>query len=507
MSKLQNVNNTMTSDIHSKTTREITSRQLSANSGAQSLMAFSMAWMDSLYDHDRHMLRHPDQPKQHMVRESLWYALGLVFESLQTGERDARIKRVVEIVSNVLACQYNTPGKIWHGTFKRAPQESDPPDGAVIWKDYDPNWRQFVGTILLLLRRLEGHLVLTRLVPAIDAALIRCIEGEPVNRVPPGYTNIALMKAWLEIEAGDLVDASIQARGLSYAHKIREAFCKHNAFAEYNSPTYYGINFFALGLWQNFSDDLEEMGREINTRLWADVARFYHAGMKNLCGPWSRSYGMDMQHYVSALSLWIWAVTEKSAAPFPQSTRDLVHGHDFCLGPIAAFSAVASDPDIKERLTSFEQAQIISQQISSDPLRKAEAYLSPNLMIGLESSSRSFHGTDQYHPLTIHWLKSDNAVGWCRLRFKGSTVGSLNQNILELKFTADPHVTSASLQFSDCIRLDALSVSSDGLTMTLETGCQLEADGNNLTITFPNSLRENAVSIICKVDDQGLARP
>lgn len=103
MSKLQNVNNTMTSDIHSKTTREITSRQLSANSGAQSLMAVSMAWMDSLYDHDQHMLRHPDQPKQHMVRESLWYALGLVFESLQTGERDARIKRVVEIVSNVLA--------------------------------------------------------------------------------------------------------------------------------------------------------------------------------------------------------------------------------------------------------------------------------------------------------------------------------------------------------------------------------------------------------------------
>ena len=157
-------------------------------------------------------------------------------------------------------------------------------------------------------------------------------------------------------------------------------------------------------------------------------------------------------------------------------------------------------------MTSFEQSQIISQQISSDPLRKAEAYLSPNLMIGLESSSRSFHGTDQYHPLTIHWLKSDNAVGWCRLRFKGSTVGSLNQNILELKFTADPQVTSASLQFSDCIRLDALSVSSDGLTMTLETGCQLEADGNNLTIAFPNSLRENAVSIICKVDDQGLAR-
>ena len=128
--------NAMTSDIHGKTTREITSRQLRANSGAQSLMAVSMTWMDSLYDHDRHMLRYPDQPKKHMVRESLWYALGLVFESLQTGERDARMKRVVKIVSNVLDCQYNTPGKIWHGTFKRAPQESDPPNGAVIWKDY-----------------------------------------------------------------------------------------------------------------------------------------------------------------------------------------------------------------------------------------------------------------------------------------------------------------------------------------------------------------------------------
>ncbi len=461
-----------------------------------------MNWMDSLYDHDRYMLRHPSDSAQHMVRESLWYALGLVLESLQSGERDDRITRVEKIVCNVLACQYDTPGDIWHGTFKRAPQEADPPNDAMIWQHYDPNWRQFIGTILVLLLRLEGDLALTKQVPAIKAALIKCIEGEPINRVPPSYTNIALMKAWLEIEAGDLVDANTRTRGLAYAHEIKRMFGKQNAFAEYNSPTYYGINFFALGLWQNFSQDLAEMGREINTHLWADVARFYHAGMKNLCGPWSRSYGMDMQSYVSALSLWIWAATDRRIAPFPQSTRDLAHAHDFCLGPIAAFSAVDIDPVVKENLTRFGVSQSVSQQISVEPMRKADAYLSKNLMIGLESSNRSFRGTDQYHPLTIHWLNATHTVCWCRLRFKGSTVGRVDKNKLTLKFTPDPQVSTAILEFSDCIRLDALTVSCNGLTMMLETGCQLKAEANKLTIVFPDADHENDTSIFCIVDDE-----
>ena len=483
-----------------RTERHIQQR-LSENSGAGSLIETSMAWMNPLYDSDQGLLQYPDTSGKHMVRESLWYAFGLVLEARFLSNRENYPGRVEKIIGKVLDNQYDAPGTVWHGTFKRAPQEADPPHDAVIWKDYDPNWRQFIGTVLLLLRRLEGHLTLANLLPQIDAALIRCVEGEPVDRVPPTYTNIALMRAWLEIECRDLTGDDTRDRGLSYARDIYRIFKRHGAFAEYNSPTYYGINFFALGLWQNFSDDLAEMGREINTSLWSDIAHYYHAGMKNLCGPWSRSYGMDMQKYVAALGLWIWAATNREVAPFPDATSHLQHGHDFCLGPVAAFSAVEIPDQAKERLVSFKENTSVTQQITTTPVRTAQAYLSGNIMIGLESSERNFHGADQYHPLTIHWLDSETGVNWGRLRFRGKIQGELHQTRILLKLTADEGVTMARLEFSHGIQLTDHTIESNGLTMHLNTPLQLQTDASSLIINLPDSAGEHALSISCEVKE------
>ncbi len=141
-------------------TRATIASQLNANSGARSLIQASMAWMDLLYDSEQQLLRHPVNNDQHMVRESLWYALGLVLQSRGLGDSSASLDRVKDIVARVLDNQYDAPGKVWHGTFRVTQQEVTPPDDAVIWQDYDPNWRQFIGTVLLLLRQLEGALTL-----------------------------------------------------------------------------------------------------------------------------------------------------------------------------------------------------------------------------------------------------------------------------------------------------------------------------------------------------------
>ena len=109
-----------------RNTRELISNRLSENSGAQSLIEVSMAWMDPLYDSDKELLRYPHDPKQHMVRESLWYALGLVLESRNLRKPGTHIDRVEKIVSSVVANQYNAPGENWHGTFKVTPQEAKP---------------------------------------------------------------------------------------------------------------------------------------------------------------------------------------------------------------------------------------------------------------------------------------------------------------------------------------------------------------------------------------------
>jgi len=69
----------------------------------------------------------------HMVRESSWYALGLLPRD-ETGDR----QRAAEILDTVLKQQYVTPGVRWYGTFRRAPEEPDPALDAVIWGNYDP---------------------------------------------------------------------------------------------------------------------------------------------------------------------------------------------------------------------------------------------------------------------------------------------------------------------------------------------------------------------------------
>ena len=474
--------------------------QLVENTGAISLLGASMRWMDELYDSDEALLRYPENPDRHMVRESIWYAFGLALESMVSGQPKVEAQRVKEIVSRVLENQYVDSGKIWHGTFKRFPTEREPSDGAVIWRDYDPNWRQFIGSVLLLLKNMLGSSSLLSLVPAIDSALVRCIEGEPVDRVPPTYTNIALMKAWLEVESGELVNEEVPERGLKYAREIALVFNENGAFAEYNSPTYYGINFYALGLWQIFSDALSEMGRNINKALWVDVSRYYHADMKNLCGPWSRSYGMDMQKYVAGLGLWIWAATDREFAPFPNLETEFEHRHDFCLGPLAAFSAVAIPSEVKHLFYSFDQPRNVRQQISNEPERKAEASITNNLMIGLESSIKSFHGAEQYHPLTIHWLDADETVNWCRLRFKGAVVGELMGNRIELILNADEGVDIASLVFCQEIKRIDQVVVCDGLSMSVETGVELQADAEHLHLLLPVGENNHRLTIICEVE-------
>ena len=51
----------------------------------------------------------------------------------------------------VLNAQYREPGKPWDGTFRRTPTEPEPGTNAVMWRDYDPNWREFIGTTFAII--------------------------------------------------------------------------------------------------------------------------------------------------------------------------------------------------------------------------------------------------------------------------------------------------------------------------------------------------------------------
>jgi hypothetical protein len=111
----------------------------------------SMYWDAQFWDERAKLVRSPSfeqvGPKAgyHLVRESSWYALGLLLRD-EAGDR----QRAADILDAVLKQQYVTPGVRWYGTFRIAPEEPDPTGNPVMWRGYDSN---FTGAIASTLRR------------------------------------------------------------------------------------------------------------------------------------------------------------------------------------------------------------------------------------------------------------------------------------------------------------------------------------------------------------------
>ncbi len=272
-------------------------------------------------------------------------------------------------------------------------------------------------------------------------AMDLAVRGEPEGRVAPWYSNIALMKAWLEVDHGDRTgDERLVERGEALAEEVVALFDRHGAFDEYNSATYYGIDLFALALWRDWSASprLREWGGRIEAALWHDVAGFYHAGLRNLAGPYTRSYSMDMTSSVGLLGLWIWAAIGRTGAPVPELPADpdapLDHSHDLALGPLVALLAPRIPDDAVADLRSFRGERTVEHDLGSR--RVASAWVAHDVMIGAERGPADWGGWDQYHPATVHWRRPDGGVSWLRLLHGGGVDAVASSGVLEV--TARP---------------------------------------------------------------------
>ena len=404
----------------------------------------ALRWMDALWDPSANLLWYEasasraEQPRRHMVRESCWYALGLCMRNA-AGD----VARANTTVGAVLSQQYHAPGAIWHGTWSRAPEDAAPVSGALIWRDYDPNWRQFVGATLLILWRAFPELLSVENKSRIAGALRAAVSGEPAERVDARYTNIAMLRAWLEVEAGELLhESTCVARGEALAAAVLERYGRCGALDEFNSPTYYGVDLLAAALWARQSRRLAVSGARIEAMLWQDIANFYHAGLQNLCGPYVRAYGVDLAVYVGLISLWLRQIDD--AAPLPPINVDLKHGHDLCLAPFIELLGVCVPALAKGALSRFGGERQQLRRLPGGAI--ATAWLSDELMIGGLAGSR-ITARDQFHPATVHWVSRERAVAesqparhWLRLRSDGPLQASAARGELRLAFGASQRV-------------------------------------------------------------------
>lgn len=380
-----------------------------------------MRFADGFFDDRAALLWSPaseDQgsDRRHRVRESAWYALGLMQRN-QPGDR----ARALRIVDAVLAQQITAPGEPYHGTFYRAPEEPPPPPDAKPWTDYDPNWRQFIGTTFALLLEDYGAALPPSLPPRLLASIQLAVEGElQQHRLVPSYTNIALMQGYLWAFAADRMHRTEWAQpAAEWTEAVHTLFAEHGTFEEYNSPTYYGVDLYGLALWRKHGVTARQrdLGASMEAALWRDIAEFYHPGLRNLCGPFDRSYGMDMRHYVSLTGVWMALALPSGIAPLPDPDGPMEHAHDFVFAPLFVLLEPRIPDDVQARFRQFSGEHSLTRIIT--PQRTATAWLGDRVMLGGESTTfTKAAGTpgNQFHPATMHWQTPDHDVGWMVLR-------------------------------------------------------------------------------------------
>jgi hypothetical protein len=422
------------------------------NPFADELAEMTLAWSDRWYDDAVGLLWNPpgsfggavaDQ-SVHLVPQSAWYAAGLL---RRDGDGDRA--RAVAVIESLLALQYDREGTVWHGTFARFAEWSEPGAAAVEWDDYDPNWRQFIGTTwLVILREFEERLP-NGTVERIDRSLRLCVEGEPPERVAVWYTNIALMRAVIEVESGHrLHEPAWVDRGHALAAAVVERRERKGTFDEFNSPTYYGIDLLGLAMWRScaVSSRLREWGAVMESALWAETALLYHAGLGNLCGPYTRSYGMDLHRYVGALALWMWPVIGRQATPLPALDAPAIdHGHDLCLGSMVALLGSVIPAGVQPWLQRFPGPSRLERLVSERPQRIVTAWLGEHVMVGAEDNHPGWPASHQFFPATIHWAGAAGDVGGLRLVHNGSVRARATEG--ELAIDCGPAVDGSGPAF------------------------------------------------------------
>ena len=401
---------------------------------ARDLAEKSLAWSEPRWNEEGALLSsqsgNDDRPPHLMVRNSVWLAVGFLLRNAE-GDTD----KAVRTIHAILDTQFDEPEMPYHGTFFRYVGEDHPPGkDAVMWKDYDPNWRQFIGLgLATILEEYEDRLP-RDLIDRMDRSLELAVVGEHPDRCPPTYSNIALMKTAMSVWVGKrLGNQEMVSTGEQFGAEVHRLFSENDSFAEYNSPTYYGVNLYALGFWRRYLADssVHPLGRDLEHGLWRDVARYYHAGLKNLCGPFTRSYGMDMTRYTALVSLHIWMAYGKDRAPFPAGKEI---NSEFAYGPCFAIYDADPPDDIASAFESFSGPRTIERPITAEPQRLATAVLENEYMLGAEASGSFSAHSYQFHPVTAHWRCPNGEVGWLRLKHIGPIDARADGN--SISFTA-----------------------------------------------------------------------
>ncbi|MFE5324400.1 hypothetical protein ACFQ88_37760 [Paenibacillus sp. NPDC056579] len=250
------------------------------------------------YNAELHMVRRPfSSPGYHTTLKGVThthptlaaciYALAL----LDTGE-EAYAERASDILQKVIGLQdqnrdHATFG-IWSWFMEEPLTMMSPPD----W-----NWADFCGKRLVLAEQRHGERLSPALREQIRNAVYCACDAIIKRNVGPGYTNIAIMGAFVTLIAGEVYgEERYVDYGLERLRKFSDYTRELGTFQEFNSPTYTVVAIQELSSIHTSTQlpEAKRLSADMLDVAWRMIAEHYHAPTGQWSGPHSRSYSTVM---------------------------------------------------------------------------------------------------------------------------------------------------------------------------------------------------------------------
>ncbi|XPS81354.1 hypothetical protein M3J07_013318 [Ascochyta lentis] len=440
----------------------IGSKKIVLTTEAQSLFDHSMFVQDNRYDSSYNYIAYSDKGSW-SVRFTAWYLAGL----LHRNERDD-LEHAKAAIENIISVQMTDDfDAAWYGTYKLSPDQPDPTSNSTlyppkIYDTYDPNWREFVGTQLIQVVEEFGLLIGSDLVSCIEDSLeAAAIGGMRRNGTFPqddnlilGYSNPAMMRAlvvgWIGARRNNstFIDfANDQGTKLLQLFQLNNS----NTLSEYNAPTYYGIDSWALGAQLKYGPKGQTFttnAKVILGELWRDLEEHYNGYLGQMLGPYDRAYTRDIVQHSSIISMFFWGMFGHQYGPQPPKLEsdllfDIAQGAAIALITDTVKAVIPTDVQEKLKGTFTGPARHLNKTIYDDVESKysrvATSWMSRELMIGGQKLDEQENRGDQFVPAIVHWAGDRN-----HKPFPWSTFFSLYPSASSIHAVAEPNRLTVS---------------------------------------------------------------
>ena len=309
---------------------------------------------DSHYDDAVGLVeKDPGRHRNYMIRESAYYAYGL----LLTGDPADR-QRAEKIIRVVLTKQDLNKQHSTYGWFPSLYEDQwDHP------LNPDGNYCQFVGMALgeiIDLDRKQNRVLPEDLRQQLETAFRLAVEATIRRDVDPGYSNIAFLSAAVGAAGEKLM--GIPGAGDFAINKLTWYLTRARpdvSVREYLAPTYYGVDLDALYAMQHFAatPELASFTKRALDAIWREIALSYHTPTMQLSGPFSRAYGDNMLEYAAGLKYFLYLALD---GKYPLAETETQHDWDVVgLNVIATLPTTVRPEFSQEMHTPWREVKVM----------------------------------------------------------------------------------------------------------------------------------------------------